>query len=211
MVAARPPSREQPTQMPAACRRTVVPLIFIILHSFGSRMGPKFPAWRHCSWRIRRRPVRSAGAAAHANHVAALENRRRKLMRRTEERSSLGHPAPTRQPRHRHCLGAHPALPLPVRPMVDQRHYGFAGALTPRSSPVSASPGIWAARQSPIPGATMQVLAGIAAQRVGRMISVLVVSWPHWLQINEPGIELVLPLLFSGSPTPGRRLPRRAM
>jgi len=77
--------------------------------------------------------------------------------------------------------------------MVDHRHYGFAGAYTPRSSPVSASPGIWAARQSPIPGATMQVLADIAAQRVGRMISVLVVSWPHWLQIAEAGIELVLP------------------
>jgi hypothetical protein len=55
---------------------------------------------------------------------------------------------------------------------------------------------IWAARQSPIPGATMQVLAGIAAQRVGRMISVLVVSWPHWLQVAEAGIELVLPLVF---------------
>jgi len=39
----------------------------------------------------------------------------------------------------------------------------------------------------------MQVLADIAAQRVGRMISVLVVSWPHWLQIAEAGIELVLP------------------
>jgi Domain of unknown function (DUF4345) len=56
---------------------------------------------------------------------------------------------------------------------------------------------IWAARQSPIPGTMMRVLAGIVLlSGIGRVISVSLVSWPHWLQVAEAGIELVLPLVF---------------
>jgi hypothetical protein len=43
----------------------------------------------------------------------------------------------------------------------------------------------------------MRLLARIVLlSGIGRMISVLVVSWPHWLQVAVAGVELVLPLVF---------------
>lgn len=56
---------------------------------------------------------------------------------------------------------------------------------------------IWAARQSPISATLIRVLAGVfLLAGTGRVLSVLTVGWPHWLQTSEAVLELVLPLVF---------------
>ncbi|WP_431958153.1 DUF4345 domain-containing protein [Nocardia lijiangensis] len=56
---------------------------------------------------------------------------------------------------------------------------------------------IWAARQSPIPALAIRVLAGIfLLGGIGRVLSLPVAGWPHWMQIAEAVVELLLPLVF---------------
>ncbi|ORA85395.1 DUF4345 domain-containing protein [Mycobacterium malmoense] len=56
---------------------------------------------------------------------------------------------------------------------------------------------VWAARQSPIPARVVRVLAGIfLLGAIGRVISLVMLGWPHWLQSAEAGVELMLPFVF---------------
>lgn len=80
----------------------------------------------------------------------------------------------------------------PLNPTIDSRERFYAalfigfGALW-----------IWAARQTPIPVRLVQALSLVVSlQAAGRVISVAVAGWPHWLQIGETGIELLLPIVF---------------
>ena len=56
---------------------------------------------------------------------------------------------------------------------------------------------IWAARQPLIPTSAVDALAGVfLLGGLGRVVSLLGYGWPHWFQVPEAGIELVLPFLF---------------
>ncbi|WP_442802564.1 DUF4345 domain-containing protein [Streptomyces sp. CB01635] len=60
---------------------------------------------------------------------------------------------------------------------------------------------IWAAPQSPIPSTAVRWLSGVFLLRgVGRVLSLAVHGWPHWLQVPLSALELALPPL-----SPGRR------
>lgn len=56
---------------------------------------------------------------------------------------------------------------------------------------------IWAARQSPLP---LRLLTGLTAVfllgGIGRVISWIDLGAPHWMQIAEGAVELVLPFVF---------------
>lgn len=56
---------------------------------------------------------------------------------------------------------------------------------------------IWAARQTPIPSTVVRVLSGVfLLGGVGRLISLADLGSPHWLQVSEMVVELLLPPLF---------------
>ncbi|MBY0443441.1 MAG: DUF4345 domain-containing protein [Mycobacteriaceae bacterium] len=56
---------------------------------------------------------------------------------------------------------------------------------------------IWAGRQTPVPVRLVRALSLVVLlQAAGRAISVAAAGWPHWLQIGEAGIELLLPIVF---------------
>jgi len=56
---------------------------------------------------------------------------------------------------------------------------------------------VWVARRSPIPATAVRWLSAIfLLGGFGRVLSFVIYGWPHWLQIGESVLELILPLLF---------------
>jgi hypothetical protein len=56
---------------------------------------------------------------------------------------------------------------------------------------------IWAARQAPVSSTVIRMLSGVfLLGGVGRLISLAVLGSPHWLQIAEMMVELLLPPVF---------------
>lgn len=56
---------------------------------------------------------------------------------------------------------------------------------------------VWAARQTPIPARAIRMLAGVfLLGGIGRVASLVMLGWPHWLQSAEAGVELTLPFVF---------------
>lgn len=56
---------------------------------------------------------------------------------------------------------------------------------------------IWVARQTPVPAKAVRLLSGIfLLGGIGRVISLIDVGRPHWMQLAEGVVELVLPFVF---------------
>ena len=56
---------------------------------------------------------------------------------------------------------------------------------------------VWVARRRPVPAAAVRFLAAIfLLGGLGRCLSLLVEGWPHWFQLPESAVELVLPFFF---------------
>jgi hypothetical protein len=55
---------------------------------------------------------------------------------------------------------------------------------------------LWAARVSPIPLAAVRFLAGVLLLgATGRIISIAAQGWPHWFQLAQTAVEIVVPAL----------------
>ena len=55
---------------------------------------------------------------------------------------------------------------------------------------------LWAARMSPIPLAVVRFLAGVLLLgATGRIISIAAQGWPHWFQLAQTAVEIVVPAL----------------
>lgn len=56
---------------------------------------------------------------------------------------------------------------------------------------------VWVARQRPIPANAVRALAAVfLLGGVGRCLSLAMEGWPHWFQVPEAVVELVLPFVF---------------